>query len=139
MIELYIIPNIDQPWKRELIGEYKSPEHCQAKAGFTRTEMTAGLNGDVIQGKYIIEFAPRWLHNLAIDEILSENDGLTEQEISDALGIKQQVASTYLKRAIEKLKNNDGFRKLLHEVIKFKNRGETIEITTINTIRIESD
>lgn len=136
MIELYIIPNIDQPWKRELIGEYASPEHCQARAKFTKQEVTAGLNGDLIQGKYILEFAPRFLHNLAIDYILEDRDNLIEEEISETLGITQPAVCVYLKRALSKLKINTKLREVLKNAIAHKNRYENIEIIMNKTIKI---
>lgn len=120
MIELYIISNIDQPWKRELIAEYASPEHCQAKAKFTKQEITAGLNGDLIQGKYIIEFAPRFLHNLAIDYILEDCDDLTQGEIGSILGISKKETEKVFLRAIKKLKSQNTLKEVLLKALELK-------------------
>jgi hypothetical protein len=131
MIELYEV-NPDEHWKRDrLLFDALTPEILQKKYSFTKKEMDSGLNGEIIRGKYIMEFSPKFLDSLKIDLLIKECDFFNEYEIANILGLPRDTVKDYKKRAVSKLKNNGKLRELLREALE---RNREVEIT--QTIRI---
>lgn len=131
MIELYEV-NPDEHWKRDrLLFDALTPEILQKKYGFSKREMQAGLEGNIIRGKYIMEFSSGFLDNLKIDLLIRECDFFNEYEIADILGLPRNTVKDYKKRGVSKLKNNGKLRELLREALE---RNREVEIT--ETIRI---
>jgi response regulator of citrate/malate metabolism len=106
MIELYEMPCFPSPFPRKFIGDYVDPVQMQQQHEFSQAEMQSGLNGDVVQNRFVFEFSPKFLHELALDQAIQnmQMDSLDRDEICDALGISNVQLRTYLMRFKKKLK-----------------------------------
>jgi hypothetical protein len=105
MIELYEMPQYPAPFPRRFIGDYLDPVDMQQKHEFTQAEMQAGLNGDVVRERFVFEFSPKFLHELALDQALQNKqmDALDRDEICETLGISEKDLSHYLMNFKRKL------------------------------------
>lgn len=129
MILLYCIKNIDEPWKQECLGSFKSPDELLKTIGFTVNQVgfllsaAADAKDDKMPEKllklggkrYWVEFDDSYLINLGVSLIVHDRDDLTQKEIAAILGITQQTVMEIMKNAITKLGRNDKIKSLRKE------------------------
>lgn len=121
MLEVYQIPSKDMHFPRKFVGHFDSPEQLMNKLKLSPREVTDGLSGNVVRGKYLFEFDSKFMHELALDSLIEKHiDNLSYKEISEELGISEKKASDYMSRAVGKIKKMGKERQIVNAILKLK-------------------
>ncbi len=139
MFELFELPNFPVPFPCKSMGIFKIDE--LVKLDFSIDEILDALDGKVIQERFIIDFAPSFLRKLQIDQLVNDYpDGLSEEEIADALDITHHNVTNVIFNAKKKLQEKGKLRKLLEsirELRMLRTRREKWDITISGTLTVE--
>lgn len=139
MFELFELPNFPTPFPSISRGMFKIDELMAI--GFTIDEVLDALDGKVIRDYYIVDFAPSFLRKLQIDQLVNDYpDGLSEEEIAEALHVSHGNVRVVIHNAEKKLQQRGVLRKLLeniHELRMLRARREKWDITINGTLTLE--
>lgn len=121
MLDVYKFTFPGQPFPREHVGHFKTPFTLMDKFGFTKKEMTAGLNGETVRDRFVFEWAPKFLREVAIDEIIKEyGDFVPKNEIVDLLNISENAFFLHVSRALHRLQRQGVDKKLAQKIARVK-------------------
>lgn len=134
MFNLYMI-NLDQPWKKKILGSDLSYDDLIDDYGLSDDEIEAGLDDEVIRGNFILKCTPRFMEVMmdSEDEMDTMSDGgvrvyeiwMTGNPLSNAtrhavmaeiatqLGISCGRAKNILSEAMGKLRLSGRDRELI--------------------------
>lgn len=105
MIEVYELLMWPVPFPRKLVGDFETFEEITERLNLSEQEVNDGLDGKVIQEKYILELSPKWL--LELEKEFNKKQRLTEgmdfHEIAIKLNIGAESAYKRFSRAQKKM------------------------------------
>ena len=104
MIEVFRFENPGDPFSRKSIGMFKNPKAIMRSLQLTAEEIASGLGGDVIRDQYAIELAPKFLDDIAIDDMIERHGRMTEVEIGHALNMSDRRVRYLLTSTLKKLR-----------------------------------
>jgi len=146
MIEVFRFETPGDPFSKKSIGMFKNPrEIMRSSLQFTAEEIASGLGGDVIRDQYAIELAPKFLDDIAIDDMIERHHGrMTEVEIGHALNMSDRRVRYLLTSTLKKLRalgpNIREFTTAHTELRKIRDRrwpsGTTCEETVTVTVSV---
>lgn len=122
MYEVYKIKNMDQPYNRKFIGEFKTVDEIfkildlPIEDKIEALISLASYNEWIDDRGFAIERTMQFLH-----------DGLPEEEIAEKLGIAKSTVRVLVHRSIKKLKmaaGNNDLRELLIRAAKIRGCSE---------------
>jgi len=140
MLEIYKLLKPPLLYPRKLVRTILNPDDLIKKMGWTKDQVSAGLNGDVVNNM-VIQFSDHFLRRLAIDEIISESGTHTDKEVAQALGISHGLVRVILCKARKKFRENLVLeKKLAARLEKNSNdqaKGTYIRLDTTTILSVE--
>jgi hypothetical protein len=103
------------------VGNYKSADLMMIELGLSNDEVRAGLHGEIVRGRYMINFANDFLDDLGIALVLDDHpDGFGEEKdgteaLADILGITVDNLWQRITRARKKLRATHRVKRLMTE------------------------
>jgi len=129
MLEIYKLLKPPRLYPRKLVRTILNPDDLIKKMGWTKAQVSAGLNGDVVNNM-VIQFSDHFLRRVAIDEIIAQEGTHTSEEVAQALGISDIYVRELISNARKKIRDDSNLYHVLKRSIE--NRAVINTYITIN-------
>jgi len=117
MLEIYKLLKPPHLYPRKLVRAILNPDDLIKKMGWTKDQVSAGLNGDVVNNM-IIQFSDHFLRRVAIDEIIAQEGTHTSEEVAQALGISDIYVRELISNARKKIRDDSNLYHVLKRSIE---------------------
>lgn len=117
MFQIVEMTRYPLPFPQQSVGEFQSPSEAMKTLGWTLDEMHAALQGEVVRDRFMLEWTPKFMRDLAVDALVRDYpDGATLEEIALLLNLSVEGAKSRLNRALKKLREQGSLESLLRGI-----------------------